>query len=163
MKIPYKTLFGFYLTMLLWLVLFKFSYDVISVLAHHQVRSLNLIPFTGYSHATAREMFENFAVFVPFGLLLAITAKRVRFWHKLGIISAFSLGIELIQFIFAIGITDVTDLITNTAGGFVGLILYRFGSKYIAPTLLNRIIAIIIILILIALLFLRVFVVRVRY
>lgn len=163
MKIPYRALFSFYLVMLLWLVLFKFSYDIISVLAHHQVQSLNLIPFVGYSHTTAREMFENFAVFIPFGLLLTINAKRISFWCQLGLISAFSLGVELVQFIFAIGITDITDFITNTAGGFIGLILYRICGKYTAPDTLNRIIAVIIALILIVIFFLRVFVVRVRY
>lgn len=163
MKISYKTLLGFYLTILLWLVLFKFSYDIISVLAHHQVRSLNLIPFAGYSYATAREMFENFAVFIPFGLLLAINAKRISFCRQLSLIGAFSLGVELVQFIFAIGITDITDFIANTAGGFIGLILYHLGSKYIAPNTLNRIIAVIIALVLIVIFFLRVFVVRVKY
>jgi glycopeptide antibiotics resistance protein len=163
MKIPHKTLFSLYLTMLIWLVLFKFSYDIVSVLEHHQVRSLNLIPFAGYSHATAREMFENFAVFIPFGLLLAINAQRIDFWRKLGIISAFSLGVELVQFTFAIGITDITDFITNTAGGFVGLALYRLGSKYVPPKILNRVIAVTIAIVLIALFFLRVFIVRVRY
>jgi len=163
MKIFYKILLAVYLTMLLWLVLFKFSYDIISVLMYHQVRSLNLIPFAGYSRLTSREMIENFAVFVPFGLLLPITAQYIGFWRKLGVISALSLFVELVQFIFAIGITDITDLITNTLGGFVGLIVYHFGSKYIDHRILDRCIGIIIAIILIAILYLRVFVVRVRY
>ena len=32
-----------------------------------------------------------------------------------------SLGFEVIQFIFAIGATDITDLITNTSGGVIGI------------------------------------------
>jgi len=163
MKTSYKILLGVYLTTLLWLVLFKFSYDIISVLIYHQVRSLNLIPFAGYSHLTSREMIENFAVFVPFGLLLGMNAKRTSFWRKLGIISALSLFVELVQYILAIGITDITDLITNTLGGFVGLIVYHFGSKYIDNRTLDRCIGAIIAIILIAILFLRVFVVKVRY
>ena len=34
---------------------------------------------------------------------------------------AFSLAVEIIQFALAIGVTDITDIITNTLGGFIGL------------------------------------------
>jgi len=36
----------------------------------------------------------------------------------------FSLLLEINQFIFGIGATDVTDLITNTFGGIIGYIFY---------------------------------------
>mgnify|MGYP001060700350 CR=1 FL=1 len=163
MKLSYKLLLGFYLTVLLWLILFKFSFDIVTVIEHHQTRTLNLIPFAGLSHSTVREMIENVAVFVPLGLLFGIASRPKRFWQKLGIISAVSLGVEIIQFIFGIGITDITDFITNTLGGLIGLSLYTLGSKYIDGKVLNRCIASILLVVLAVILFLRLFVLKVRY
>jgi hypothetical protein len=44
-KVLSRVLFTLYLLTLLWLVLFKISYDISAILAHYQMRSLNLIPF----------------------------------------------------------------------------------------------------------------------
>lgn len=163
MKLSYKLLLSFYLAVLLWLVLFKFSFDVVTVIEYHQTRTLNLIPFAGLSHTTVREMIENVVVFVPLGLLFGIASRPKKLWQKLGIISAVSLGVEIIQFIFGIGITDITDLITNTLGGFIGLGLYTLSAKHINSEVLNRCIASILIVIVAAILFLRIFVLKVRY
>jgi glycopeptide antibiotics resistance protein len=60
-KLLSKTLLALYLLILLWLVLFKFSLDLSSVL-DYQTRSLNLIPFADFSRNSLREMIFNFAV-----------------------------------------------------------------------------------------------------
>ena len=43
---------------------------------------------------------------------------------KLLIIAGISLLLEITQYILAIGSSDITDLITNTAGGLLGCLLY---------------------------------------
>jgi glycopeptide antibiotics resistance protein len=148
-----------YLIMLTWLVLFKFSFDVISVLETYQARSLNLNPFMGHM----REMIDNFIVFIPFGLLLSINFKQVAFWKKLAFISVFSLAIEIIQFALAIGVTDITDVAMNTLGGLFGLISYDFCKKYIDSKKMDLFIIAVGTLLLIIFLILRLFVFRVRY
>jgi len=163
MKSSYKILLGFYLTTLLWLILFKFSFDIIAVIEHHQTRILNLIPFTGLSGSNVREMIENVVVFIPLGLLFAINGKHIGFWRKLGIIGVISLTVEIVQFIFGIGITDITDIITNTAGGLIGLGLYKLCSNHMDEKILNRCIAGIIVAVVAAILFLRLFILKVRY
>ena len=113
-----------YLAILIWLVLFKFSFNISSVLHYHH-RSLNLIPFAAPSRVNGRvnfgEITYNCIFFIPLGLLLNINFKKAGSLNKLAFIIAFSLTAELIQFVFAIGATDITDLIMNTVGGFVGL------------------------------------------
>jgi glycopeptide antibiotics resistance protein len=52
----------------------------------------------------------------------------------------FSLSAEIIQYIFAIGATDITDIITNSVGGFLGLKLYSLSSQYIQQEKLDRVI-----------------------
>jgi glycopeptide antibiotics resistance protein len=163
MKSLSKAVFGLYLLTLLWLVLFKFSYDFSSVLLDHQARSLNLIPFVGSSQGNMHEMIDNFVVFIPFGLLLGINLKKVTFWRKLALISIFSLAVEVLQFIFAIGITDITDVITNTFGGLVGLLVYDLGKKYVDNKKLDQFITVLGAVLIALLLLLRLFVFRVKY
>jgi glycopeptide antibiotics resistance protein len=159
MKSLSKVVLAIYLFVLLWLVLFKFSFDIMLVLEEHQARSLNIIPFTGH----LREMLDNLLVFIPFGLLLGINFKRIAFWQKLVIVSLFSITIEAIQFILAIGITDVTDVIMNTFGGLFGLTLYTFGRKYTNSEKLDRFINVLGLLLIVLFLTLRIFVFRVKY
>ena len=158
-----KTLLALYLLILLWLVLFKFSFDLPSVLLDHQTRSLNLIPFADFSQDNLSEMISNFVVFIPLGLLLNVNFKRSDLWRKLTLVFIFSLGAEMVQFVFAIGATDITDVVTNTLGGFSGLILYDLTKKYVDNEKLDRFIVVAGMILLLLLILLRVFFLRVRY
>jgi glycopeptide antibiotics resistance protein len=132
-----KALLALYLLILVWLVLFKFSLDLSPIL-EYQTRSLNVIPFAGLSRNNLRETIYNFVVFIPFGLLLSVNLKRAGFWQRLAIILGFSLAVEIIQFVFAIGVTDITDVITNTFGGFLGLIFYDLLNRFVDTKRLDR-------------------------
>jgi glycopeptide antibiotics resistance protein len=85
-------------------------------------------------------MVYNFLIFIPFGLLLDVNLKKVRFLTKFILILIYSITAELIQYIFAIGATDITDVITNTLGGLLGLILYDFISRFITKDKLDKLI-----------------------
>lgn len=127
------------------------------------MRSLNLVPFAGFSQDNLREMLSNFIVFIPFGLLLSVTFKQVSFWRKLMYVFVFSLSVEATQFVLAIGTTDVTDIMTNTFGGLMGLALYSIGTRYVDDEKLDRCIVVAGMILLITLLFFRLFVLKVRY
>lgn len=135
-----RVLFVVYLVVLAWLVLFKFSIHFASVL-HYDKRSLNFVPFANAS-GSSDESLENVLVFVPFGLLLSVNFKRLSFWSKLLIVLGTSITAETIQYIFAIGATDITDVMTNTLGGFAGLIGYDLSRKYIDRESLDRFIVV---------------------
>ncbi len=163
MKSLSRAVLVFYLLVLLWLVLFKFSYDISSVIRDYQVRRINLIPFASSSPSGVRQMIENIVVFVPFGLLLSVNFKQVTFWRKLALVLILSLAVEATQFVLAIGITDITDVITNTFGVLIGLVLYDLCTKHYDSDKLDRFIAVTVASILILFLLLRIFVFRVRY
>ena len=133
-KMLSRGLLVLYLVILIWLVLFKFKFNISSVL-DYQHRSLNLIPFAAPSivdgKTNIREIIYNGVFFIPLGLLLSVNFRKTRLLSRLSFIFAFSLTAELIQYIFAIGATDITDLIMNTLGGFLGLKLYDLGDRYI--------------------------------
>ena len=71
-----------------------------------------------------KEVLENLLLFVPMGIYLQMLLSKWRFHGKLIIIAGTSLLLEMVQSVLAIGRSDITDLLTNTAGGFLGLALY---------------------------------------
>jgi glycopeptide antibiotics resistance protein len=160
MAVLSRTLFAAYLLILLWLVLFKFSYDPIAVIRNFQTRSLNLIPFA-WSHN--HEMMANLVAFIPFGVMLGVNFKRVAFGFKVAWIFGFSLVLEVIQYILAIGATDVTDVIMNTLGGFAGLVFYHAATRWTDDRYLDQFILVGGSLALLTILYLRIFMFIVRY
>ena len=73
------------------------------------------------------EIMSNIAAFIPFGLLLSeflASAKRFSAGRRLGLatLAGFSLSlcIECLQLLLRVGIFELTDLVMNTMGAFVG-------------------------------------------
>jgi glycopeptide antibiotics resistance protein len=155
-----RTLFAAYILILLWLVLFKFSYDPIAVIRDAPIRALNLFPF---AWARKNEMIANLVAFIPFGVLLGANFKQAAFIYKIAVIFAFSLAVEITQYALAIGVADITDLIMNTLGGFLGLAAYITASKHANDRYLDRSVLVAGTMILLAVLYLRIFVFIVRY
>lgn len=113
MKKTTHILFTIYIFLVIWIILFKLSVSI-DQLPHF--RSINLIPFY-YPNKTTyqiREVLDNLIIFIPFGLYLKtlnINSDRTIF---LGFL--LSISLELSQYIFCLGASDITDLITNTTG-----------------------------------------------
>lgn len=141
MKSSSKILLALYSLILAWLILFKFAPDLSAAL--NQARSFNLVPFADFAPGNFRDVIYNFAIFVPFGLLLGVNFKQISFWQKLAVVFSFSFAAEAIQYIFAIGATDITDVITNTLGGFIGLALYELAKKYVDSKKLDQFIIVV--------------------
>ena len=122
-----RAVYTVYVFLLAWLVLLKFAlpqewrYLVSS-------RRVELIPFavreTGLKD-TVEEMFGNCAVFVPLGAYLAAFFPDRGFLFPVAAGFLTSLVFEIAQFAFAIGAADVTDLIMNTAGAAIGVLIFR--------------------------------------
>ncbi len=136
-----RILFALYLVILAWLILFKFSIHIASVL-HYDKRSLNFVPFANASGSSG-ESVANVLVFIPFGLLLGVNFKRMGFLTKLLIVLSASIAAEAIQYMFAIGATDITDVITNTLGGLTGIVGYDLSSRYVDQASLDKFIVVV--------------------
>ncbi len=122
------TLLIAYMLVLSWIVLFKatltFTYLNVG-------RSINLIPFGAMlvlnGKANYNEIIYNVLVFVPLGIFLCMLAKKKSFAHLVVPIVLLSLFYEVVQYIFAIGASDITDLIANSLGGVIGIgVFYVF-------------------------------------
>ena len=140
-KIITYTVFTIYLLFLTWLVLFKLAVDP-KMIPH--MRGINLIPFYYKTESTThlREVLFNVLVFIPAGFYFTATNKTHNLFSGLKAVMILSISYEFIQLLFAIGATDITDVITNTAGGFLGMCLYVFLGRVLASrrlTLVNTI------------------------
>lgn len=59
---------------------------------------------------------------------------------RIGVVFLCSLFCELFQFVFSTGITDINDLILNTAGGVLGIGIYSILRKLIKEDRANKLI-----------------------
>jgi glycopeptide antibiotics resistance protein len=48
-----------------------------------------------------------------------------------------SVAFETVQYVLSIGFTDITDVMTNTLGGVLGLVLYRSARRFVADPKLD--------------------------
>lgn len=123
-------LFIVYFFVLIWIILFKMQFSF-NTLPHF--RGLNLIPFAGSviknNQLDYNEIILNMMVFIPFGLYLNMLKLNWAVWKKIILIAGVSLLFELLQFLFEIGGTDITDLISNTLGGAIGIGFYIMFTK----------------------------------
>lgn len=86
-------------------------------------------------------MLFNAAVFVPFGIVVSeflSSAKKCKPWRCLGLTVLYgfllSLAMELLQWVFKVGITEVMDVALNTLGTFVGAALALGGRALFKKT-----------------------------
>ena len=122
--------FGAYLFLLTWLVLFKFAFTIEEI---PHLRQVNLIPFhyeTSVAFIThMKEVIYNILIFVPAGVYFTAFLGKRKWWLGIGASFFVSLTFETVQWIFSIGVSDITDLITNTTGVLVGVGLYYLLKK----------------------------------
>ena len=112
-----NALFIIYAIALFWILLFKLGVQF----SYMSKRSVNLIP-NGNINA---ESILNIVIFIPLGIYAGVLFKRWTFGNKLLFFFLVSLMFEGFQFVFRIGAFDITDIITNTAGGIIGLLIFK--------------------------------------
>lgn len=111
-----RALFLIYLLFLVWAVLWKFN---VPYMGDGTLRFINLTPFNGNS---IPEMRFNILIFVPFGFYVSALAPKCAFFKCVLLTLLASALLEALQYIFAIGHSDVTDVILNTLGGIAGIV-----------------------------------------
>jgi len=138
-----NVLFVIYLMALIWILLFKLGVHFTYM---RNARSINLIPFRESLILNGKidfaEMIMNVVIFVPLGVYAGILFRRWITGKKLVFFFLVSLIIEGVQLIFGIGAFDITDIITNTLGGIIGLMIYMgierlFGNSGQAKKFIN--------------------------
>lgn len=125
-------MFTIYIILIVWVVIFKLQFSAFELDYH---RSINLIPFY-YSNEVGigfhlKEVFLNCLMFLPFGIYMKAISDENSSRMTVLLGALFSIILEVIQYIFAIGATDATDVITNTCGVAMGVLMYDILLKII--------------------------------
>lgn len=124
--------FIFYISFLLWNILFKYVSPIELFRSEREFyRSLNLIPFNDIMEGNYNQLdvIGNVILFIPLGIYVYMFLKKLKWYENIVIIALISLAFEVSQYIFAIGASDITDIITNTVGGSIGIGIYLIIKK----------------------------------
>ncbi|MEP7371776.1 MAG: VanZ family protein [Chitinophagaceae bacterium] len=156
-------LFVIYLIALFWILLFKLGVQF----SYMGNGSVNLIPFSD-SKPDAGGIILNVLICVPLGIYAGVLFKRRTFSTKLFFFFLISSLFEVLQFILRAGAFDITDIITNTLGGIIGLMIFKaieklFKNSVKAQKFINIIAAIGTVLMISLLLLLKMNMLPVRY
>ena len=120
------TLFIIYLIALCWILVLKLGVQF----SYMEQRRVNLNPFVkSGGNINISEIILNVLIFVPLGIYAAIIFERWSFGKKVLFVFSMSLIVEAVQFILAVGALDITDIITNTIGGIIGLLIFKAIEK----------------------------------
>lgn len=79
--------------------------------------------FHGDTTGLLAENIMNVVVFVPVGLLLSCVSRRLKRWMVLFIGLGISLSIETLQYFYHKGFSEVDDIIHNTLGCAIGIMI----------------------------------------
>lgn len=131
LKIIALFIFSAYMILLLRLAVFRDDFLKYELFKHG---TLSFVPFAVYlkllrAHKYLFSIYQfigNIAWFVPFGFLLPYLTGRPRNLKRMllyGLLVSFI--IELSQFVFGTGVTEIDDLILNTLGAMLGFAFFR--------------------------------------
>jgi len=129
-RVALVVLFAVYLILLVWVVLWKLELPHVDW--HARGRFIKLVPFVAGAGSDASgpvEVFANIVLFVPFGIYLGLLAPSWQWWRAAGAVAVASLLLEIAQYVLALGISDVTDIVANTAGGLAGIGLLALARR----------------------------------
>ena len=96
-------------------------------------RAIELVPFWSFTRGSFRSAFLNILFFLPLGLSMPyVVSDRIDKKALLTIIIAafISITIEMIQYIFKLGLCETDDVIMNTLGAAIGTLSYTITTKY---------------------------------
>jgi len=124
-------LFAVYLGLLVWLVLWKLEVPWVGTGARRTVKLVPFVSTAANGPSKPSEVLGNVLVFVPFGVYLGLLVPARASWRawwrtwprSVGLVALASVALEVAQYVLAVGSSDVSDVLANTAGGVAGLVL----------------------------------------
>ena len=130
-NIMFWGIFTFYLILMLDLLFLRVGMDT---------NSINLIPFKsiteginvydGFRYRLADvQVWANVLIFIPAGIYFMVLKKKNSVLKTFLMVFLVSLGVEIIQYLFRIGASDIDDIILNCLGGIIGILIYCLLAK----------------------------------
>ncbi|MCG7461113.1 VanZ family protein [Corynebacterium tuberculostearicum] len=102
---------------------------------NQRARELRWVPFDEFSGGSwFGPLFEyagNTAFFIPFGMLVFSLCRSIKSTAAWG--CGLSLVLEVCQYVFTLGRTDIDDLLFNTLGALIGAAFARLCGERLFP------------------------------
>ncbi|AKG33941.1 VanZ family protein [Paenibacillus durus] len=141
LHIIFYLLFAAYALFAINIILFK-TIPLRAIFAAQPVslRSINIIPFHTIGVYFTESMdieraltniFGNIVIFVPLGIFVSYIGMKRSLGFKACILLMTTLSFEILQYVFALGSSDVDDILLNFTGGLIGIAVYVVLSKII--------------------------------
>ncbi|MDQ6763760.1 MAG: VanZ family protein [Bacteroidota bacterium] len=106
---------------------------------HHYNYEINFFPLKNSIHGlftldlhNKKEVYNfylnligNIILFIPFPMVLIMVGKIDKFKVIILLAFLFSTSIEIVQYLFQIGLADIDDVILNTTGALIGFFIYK--------------------------------------
>ena len=124
--------------------LILYTYLTLSYRSPSEQPQLNLNLFWSYREAfrirkgvfrirrlyLARQILLNILVMIPAGLLLPLAYHRRHHPYILTLLTGFALSVltEALQYFMHLGLCELDDILNNTLGCLIGMLLFRIGS-----------------------------------
>jgi len=120
---------------------------------HQSERHLQLVPFKGtlyhyrelaytdqaHVYNFYSNLFGNIALFVPLSIILLWLFQMHSKLKVLLIGVLTSFAIETIQFIFKIGYADIDDIILNTTGAAIGILIFSLFKRLLPEKIISEV------------------------
>ena len=124
-----------YLILLLFMMLFAVADPISGYSAiRANLRGVSIMPLhsiaqylqaDGGHGAVMVNLLGNVVMFAPLGFYATALRKDKRILWNLLWVFLFSLSAEIIQYVFARGISDIDDILLNCLGGLLGIFIYK--------------------------------------
>ncbi len=99
----------------------------------YEYRSVNLVPFkTIEMYLTTTVLSDsvkilnlagNVLIFTPLGFYLSVFSHKIHFFFRVLILLAVPVLVEVLQYVFKTGASDIDDVILNFLGGLLGMFI----------------------------------------
>lgn len=95
-----------------------------------KIQRYDFHPFWSYNRSDLLvENIMNVVVFIPVGLLIGVAFKRMTWWKAMLTGCGIAVTIEVLQFFFMRGFSEIDDVMHNTLGCLIGYGAYRAIAK----------------------------------
>lgn len=85
---------------------------------------LNLVTDFNYSKYSGLLLIGNIAMYIPVGFCIQTLYFHMKFYYKSIVFIVFIYIVELIQYIFLLGVCDINDILLNYIGFILGIFVY---------------------------------------
>ena len=129
-------LFWIYVIALLRITVFRDDFSLSHIMTNGKL-NLELfsayIPFLrgGFIWLFIYLFVGNIVWFIPLGAYLVWKDQGRSVWRVAMVGLSLSLLIEVLQYIFGVGVTEVDDLVLNTTGALIGAVLMRIAQNIV--------------------------------